>query len=223
MGKEIVQLNEVADESGISTVRFDGDPFQTATYDDIIGQDDLQQPVSGQSIVADTAGHVTGKLSNAHKQIGALRKALAASKISLQAALKRADTAERVAASVERERDMLEIQLQSVREKGHEENEERVDENNILENPNQDDDNINGDFDQAASSLPKERNHHLRVNNRFEGKKKNQLKQAAAVTIRTLKRLLNEKNEEFYSLRSKLDAKRVEVSIEEETERSAMG
>ncbi len=146
-GKDIVQLDEVAAESDISTLRrrFDGDP------DDIIGRvDDLQQQ---QSIVADNIdGHhyLTGKLSNAHKQVGARKKALSASKINLQAALKRASASERVAASVERERNMLKIQLQSVREKGrrHDENEERVDENNIFEN--QDDDNTNGIIDQTG-------------------------------------------------------------------------
>ncbi len=223
-GKETILLdNEVSDENGISTtLRFDGDSSQAVeSYVDIIGQDDLQQSASGQSIVAE-AGSISTRLSNAHKQIVALTKALAASKRSLQIALNRADAAEHSAVSAERVKNILEMQLRSVSEKDCEETEERMAENNIREDQDGEHRTSSGDFDQASSNLSKNRSH-LWPNNPFEAKKRNQVKEAAAMTIRTLKGLLNEKNDELDSLRKKLDVKRMEISTEEETEQSVLG
>ncbi len=209
-GKEIIQLE---DDNEVAT-----------KYDDIIvgiGQDDddlrrQQQPVSGQNILDGVAvdGSVSGseRLSNAHKKIVALTKALASSKRSLQGALNRAYAAEHTVAFTEKERNTLEMQLRSVGKK----------ENDV--EGHQDDDDDGDDFDDHQ--FAKIRSHRLRSSNNSydETKKTNQLKEAAAVTIKTLKGLLNEKNKELDILRNKLYMNRTEISIDEETaERSAMG
>ncbi len=202
--------------------------------DNSIIERDVNVNAANGTVSSRGSGERVSSSSNSERKIVALTKALASSKRSLQGALKRADAAEHVIASMEKERNVLEMQKLGSSSLRKREN----DVDGLYQDGGGDlGGNVNDlDVNAQSAKMRNNRSSLWSMNNNNssshddddETKKTNELKEAAAVTIKTLKGLLSEKNEELDILRNKLDMKRnnTVISIDEEgtaAERSAMG